>query len=106
MKTFHRIVLVAAVALLGACVMPPPREAPHHYSTDRNGNRIACYTTATANEYECTPLRTARVYDDPYYDPFWPRVSVGMYYGWPGYPYYAYPYPYRSPPPRPHFRPR
>lgn len=107
MKTIHRITLIAAAALLGACVAPQPRELPHHYSTDRNGNRIACFTTATANEYECTPVRTARLYDNPYYDPFWPGVSWGMYYGWPGYyPGYGV-YPVNPPgPPRHHFLPR
>ena len=100
------ILAVAALAL-GACVAQP-REEPHHYSKDRDGNRIACYSTDVANEYDCVPVanpnRYAYAYDPYYYDPFWPYWSAG--YWWYGPPHYYY-YPARPlPPPRPwHRRP-
>lgn len=97
--------LMCAAVLLGACAAREPREAPHHYSTARDGSRTACYAAPTPGEYECVPL----VYADHYADPFWHG-----YYGWPAWPYYDafYPYPPRvivvqpAPPPRHHFLPR
>lgn len=72
-----------AVALAGCAGHPVREEAPHHYSTDRHGHRIACYVTDVENEYECVPLYRQHAYN-PYYDPFWPAWSVGYYYyGWP-----------------------
>ena len=99
--------LVAAAAVgLGACVAQP-REEPHHYSKDRDGNRIACYATDVANEYDCVPTRraydTAYDYDPYFYDPFWPYWSAG--YWWYG-PRYDYDYPARPLPPPHHWHRR
>jgi len=102
----------AMVLALSACAGHPYREeAPHHYSKDARGSRIACYATEAANEYECVPAVRRRAYAyDPYWDPYWPWVSFGLYYGWPHYYYghggygtyrYRYPHrPWRGPHPR------
>ncbi len=94
-------VLAATMVALSACAGTPAREeAPHHYSKDRNGNRIACYATETANEYDCVPVVRRQGYAyDPYWDPYWPSVSFGLHYGWPHYyGHIWYPYPvYRHP---------
>jgi hypothetical protein len=93
-------VLAAIVLALSACAGHPYREEqPHHYSKDRDGNRIACYATEVANEYDCVPVVRRQAYAyDPYWDPFWPGFSLGFYYGWPRYYNYGpYWYPYRYP---------
>ena len=98
-------VLAATVLAASACATAPERiEGPHHYSRDADGNRIACYTTDVANEYECVPVRR-RYASDPYWDPYYayPWVSFGFYYGWPhDYydPYPARPHPGWGPPHR------
>ena len=103
--------ILAAALALGACAAHQPREEPHHYSKDRGGNRIACYATDVANEYDCLPARAryphGYAYDPFYYDPFWPYWSLGFYYGGPHY-YVGsvwYPPPPPLPPHRWHRRP-
>jgi hypothetical protein len=92
-----RIAAIAAVALAFAgCAGHRPREEPHHYSKDRYGDRIACYATDVVNEYECVPTVRSRYAYDPFYDPWWPRWSVGLFYGPPRYYGYAY-YPWYAP---------
>ena len=100
-----RIASVLAAALaLGGCAANPPREEPHHYSKDRDGNRIACYSTDVANEYECVPAGArypyAYAYDPFFYDPFWPYWSMGFFYAGPHYVIHSAWYP---PPPPPHW---
>jgi hypothetical protein len=83
-----RLMLIAATALaLSACAgRPYHEEEPHHFSKDARGNRIACYATDVAKEYDCVPVvRRYSYYDPYYYDPFWPHWSVGFYYGVPWY---------------------
>ena len=97
------VAALAGLALaLSACAgQPYHEETPHHYSKDTRGNRIACYAGDTVNEYECVPVRRHPYAYDPYWDPYWPRASIGIYYGWPYYYYgpgwypYRYSYPYR-----------
>jgi hypothetical protein len=95
--------LLAAALALGGCAANTPREEPHHYSKDRDGNRIACYKTEVASEYDCVPVnrRYGYAYDPYYYDPFWPYWSMGFFYG-PQYVIHTYP----SRPPPYHHRPR
>ena len=86
-----KIASIAAAALaLAACAQNPPREEqPHHFSKDRDGNRIACYETDVANEYDCVPAYARRqyayAYDPYYYDPFWPWWGAGYWYSGPRY---------------------
>lgn len=104
MPNLLKALAVAACALaVAGCAHDAVREDPHHYSKDARGNRIACYTTTVANEYECVPVRRyAYAEPYPYYDPFW---SMGFYYGWPGYHdhviYVQQPAPAPTPPPAP-----
>lgn len=100
-KLLKSLAAVACVAALAGCAHDGVRPEPHHFSKDARGNRIACYTTAVANEYECVPTRSyaAAPYPYPYYDPFW---ATGFYYGWPGYHdhvIYVVPTPSPTPPP-------
>ena len=97
-----RKITVIGVALLalaaGGCASREPvyEEQPHHFSRDERGNRLACYTTDIASEYDC--VRVARRYGaQDHYDPFWPHGYLGWHYGYP-YPVYV-PYPAYSPPP-------
>jgi len=105
MPNLHVVLACGAlVAALAGCAANRPYEEPHHFSRDSRGNRIACYATEAANEYECVPVRRY-AYADPYYDPYW---SLGFYYGWPRY--YGgnviVVQPAPAPAPPPHFRPR
>lgn len=101
------VLAVAVAAAVGGCASEQARTPePHHYSQDARGNKLACYNSATPNEYECVPVNRPYAYYDPFYDPFWdpywPRA--GFYYGWP---YYAYPVPVPAPPaPAPPTRPK
>lgn len=87
-KLLKMFVLLALAATIAGCVGNPAyEEAPHHFSKDSHGNRIACYPTAVADEYECVPVYRRHAaypypypYSYPYYDPFW---SAGYVYGWP-----------------------
>lgn len=98
--------MLAAALALGACAANSPREEPHHYSKDRDGNRIACYTTDVVNEYDCVPVHArypygyGYAYDPYYYDPFWPWWSVGFVYGGP---HYVVNSGWGPPPPPPHW---
>jgi len=104
-RTLRLGVPAALVLALSACAGTPSKiEDPHHYSRDRDGNRVACYTTGTANEYECVPV--ARYYPH-WHDPFWDPWAYGLAYGWPHH-YYGthviyYPV-YRDPHPHPSSR--
>jgi hypothetical protein len=85
-KLLKRLMFVALGLALAGCAGDRVREeeAPHHFSKDTHGNRIACYTTDVANEYECVPVyRRYAAYPYGYpYDPYW---SAGFVYGWPYY---------------------
>ena len=101
--TALRLVVPAALMLgLSACAGSPEKiEDPHHYSRDRDGRRVACYTTDVVGEYECEPARAGAPYGYPYagygYDPFWdPWWSYGFGYQWWGWEQrhaVVYPYP-------------
>jgi hypothetical protein len=87
-KALQLVTLAACALALGGCATQRyHEEEPHHFSRDADGNRIACYATEVASEYECVPVvrRYPRAYHDPYWDPFWPHVSLGFWYGWPHY---------------------
>ena len=108
-------VLAALLLALSGCAGQPHHdEQPHHYSKDDRGNRIACYASEVAREYECVPVVRRQAYAyDPYWDPYWPWVSFGLYYGWPhhyyghgGYPAYRYPHRPNRPAPRQHRHPK
>jgi hypothetical protein len=88
----------ALLAVAGCARQPVHEEAPHHFSKDARGNRLACYTTDVASEYECVPVarRYGHAYD-PLYDPFWPHGYLGWHYGYPSTVYV--PYPVNTPPP-------
>lgn len=101
MKVPGVMLLAIGLLSLAACAGQPPREEPHHYSKNRDGERVACFQTEVANEYECLPVegRYARRADYYAYDPLWPFFSVGLIYGLHHhgyvtyYPYYPYPHP-------------
>lgn len=103
------LVAGACALVVTGCAQQYVREEPHHFSKDARGNRIACYPTDIADEFECVPVRRAYGYGYPhgYYDPYW----MGGFYGWPYYhPHYVYveerpPSPGPSTPPT-HWRPR
>lgn len=101
----------ACVLALTGCAREYVREEPHHFSKDARGNRIACYTTDIANEFECVPVYRNYGYGygyPGYYDPFW---GAG-FYGWPYYHHHHYVYVEERPtnpnppPPPSHWRPR
>jgi hypothetical protein len=82
-RTLRLGVPAALMLALAACAGTPAKiEDPHHYSKDRDGNRVACYTTETGNEYECVPV--VRYYPRSY-DPFWDPWLYGFAYAWPHY---------------------
>jgi len=110
MPNLLKLLLIGACALAAAgCARGAVREEPHHFSKDARGNRVACYTTDVANEYECVPVyRDHGYYGRGYYDPYW---SAGFLYGWPYYhPHYVIvqerPANPNPPPPPTHWRPR
>lgn len=107
MRTVANILAAGAFALaLMGCAREYVREEPHHFSKDSHGNRVACYPTDVANEYECVPVYRSYGYAYPYphYDPFW---SAGFLYGWPYHHHVVVveQRPEPTPPPR-HWRPR
>jgi hypothetical protein len=109
MANLPKVLIVAACALaLGGCARNYVREEPHHFSKDARGNRIACYTTDVANEFECVPVYRDYGYAGyrGYHDPFW---SPGYLYGWPYQHHHVVVVdePAPNPPPPPvHWRPR
>ena len=70
MSRLPKIVSAAAFVLaLAGCVESPYRdEEPHHYSQDRYGNRLACYTSDLENQYDCFPVERPYQYAAYYYD--------------------------------------
>ena len=73
------LLTAAAVLALAGCVAYPYRdEQPHHYSQDRYGNRLACYTSDLENQYDCFPVSRPYAASPAYdYDPFWPPFFWG-----------------------------
>jgi hypothetical protein len=107
MRPLVGMLVAAAAVALAACAGQPAKEEqqPHHYSQDKRGNRLACFATDVASEYECLPLaRAADYYYDPFYDPFW-RSSLNYGYGWPHHPGYVVLRPWPPAPPPPLRRP-
>jgi hypothetical protein len=103
--TMRLAVAAAILAVAGCATNGRYEEPPHHFSKDARGNRLACYGTEVANEYECVPVVRRHGYADPYYDPFW---SARFLYGWP-YPYHSHVIVVREPArprPPPHVKPR
>lgn len=109
MRNVVKLLAAGACALaLAGCAREYVREEPHHFSKDARGNRIACYTTDIANEFECVPVY--RDYGYGYPGGYYPYWGAGFY----GWPYYHHHYVYvedrpvnpNPPPPPSHWRPR
>ena len=100
MRQLARLVAMGVAGLvLTGCAHDSYREDPHHFSKDSRDNRVACYATEAANEYECVPAYRGYPYvhyRDPFYDPYW---GVGFYGYYPAYGYHHHHYPAPSPAP-------